>query len=270
MRPFLSRGELNQVDPNRNIFCCFSYRNSNSSQEGSGKYRQDIEGQSWSDQKLNSTCHEQPGLQRLLPKYHQRKTRWTWWERAPSKKWTTQATRTKGKPGTPRNSGTSRTYGASRSWGQPGESISVSSIMAPPMSVVANETGTALFQCEVEEYQKPKVTWLKNNHVVFLRISEWCQQVEAWWSVTYVKDDGTYNYVARKIFLGWWHPWLGWLFKLRNITFSCYKLGSLTVITKVNPVISYNYFGLFRYKWIKNMKHVFTRDWNMEETLFLS
>ena len=47
--------------------------------------------------------------------------------------------------------------------GDPGKSISAPSIVAPPMSMVVNETGTASFQCQVEGNPEPKVTWLKKN-----------------------------------------------------------------------------------------------------------
>ena len=47
--------------------------------------------------------------------------------------------------------------------GDPGESISAPSIVAPPMSMVVNETSEASFQCEAEGNPEPKVTWLKQN-----------------------------------------------------------------------------------------------------------
>ena len=47
--------------------------------------------------------------------------------------------------------------------GDPGKSISAPSIVAPPMSTVVNESGTASFQCETEGNPEPKVKWLKQN-----------------------------------------------------------------------------------------------------------
>ena len=35
--------------------------------------------------------------------------------------------------------------------------------MAPPMSMVVNESGAASFQCEVKGNPEPKITWLKQN-----------------------------------------------------------------------------------------------------------
>ncbi|KAJ7378795.1 Roundabout 1 [Desmophyllum pertusum] len=53
--------------------------------------------------------------------------------------------------------------GPTGSKGVPGKSISAPSIVAPPMSMVVNETGTASFQCEAEGNPLPKVRWLKQN-----------------------------------------------------------------------------------------------------------
>ena len=47
--------------------------------------------------------------------------------------------------------------------GDPGKSMSAPSIVAPPISMVLNESGTASFQCKVEGNPEPKVTWLKQN-----------------------------------------------------------------------------------------------------------
>ncbi|XP_068719306.1 uncharacterized protein [Montipora capricornis] len=47
--------------------------------------------------------------------------------------------------------------------GDPGESISASKIVAPPVSLVVNETGAASFQCKVKGTPTPEITWLKDN-----------------------------------------------------------------------------------------------------------
>ena len=47
--------------------------------------------------------------------------------------------------------------------GDPGESISVPSIVSPPMSMVVNETGIASLQCEGKGNPVSQVTWLKEN-----------------------------------------------------------------------------------------------------------
>ena len=71
--------------------------------------------------------------------------------------------------------------------------------MAPPMSMVVNETATASFQCEVEGNPEPKVMWLKQNSSLLadkrvvpsgggLMITDVTSQ-----------DEGTYTCVARNI-----------------------------------------------------------------------
>ena len=47
--------------------------------------------------------------------------------------------------------------------GDPGESISVPSIVSPPVHMVVNETGIATLQCEVKGNPQPQVKWLKQN-----------------------------------------------------------------------------------------------------------
>ena len=83
--------------------------------------------------------------------------------------------------------------------GDPGKSISAPSILAPPMSMVVNETGTASFQCEVTGNPEPKVTWLKQNsslvadkRVVPSRGGLVITDVTS-------QDEGTYTCVARNI-----------------------------------------------------------------------
>ena len=83
--------------------------------------------------------------------------------------------------------------------GNPGKSISAPSIVAPPMSMVVNESGTASFQCEAEGNPQPKVTWLKQNsslaadkRVVSSRGGLMITDVTS-------QDKGTYTCVARNI-----------------------------------------------------------------------
>ena len=83
--------------------------------------------------------------------------------------------------------------------GDPGKSISAPSIVAPPMSMVVNETGTASFQCGVEGNPEPKVTWLKQNsslladkRVVPSRGGLMITDVTS-------QDEATYTCVARNI-----------------------------------------------------------------------
>ena len=83
--------------------------------------------------------------------------------------------------------------------GDPGKSISAPSIVAPPMSMVVNETGTALFQCQVEGNPEPKVTWLKQNSSLLAdkRIVP-SRGVLVITDVT-SQDDGMYTCFARNI-----------------------------------------------------------------------
>ncbi|KAL9952566.1 hypothetical protein ACROYT_G039835 [Oculina patagonica] len=83
--------------------------------------------------------------------------------------------------------------------GDPGKSISAPSIVAPPMSMVVNETGTASFQCEAEGNPEPEVTWLKQNsslvadkRVVLSRGGLMITDVTS-------QDEGMYTCVARNI-----------------------------------------------------------------------
>jgi len=83
--------------------------------------------------------------------------------------------------------------------GDPGKSISAPSIVAPPMSMVVNESGTASFQCQADGNPQPKVTWLKQNsslaadkRVVSSRGGLMITDVTS-------QDEGMYTCVARNI-----------------------------------------------------------------------
>jgi len=83
--------------------------------------------------------------------------------------------------------------------GDPGKSISAPSIVAPPMSMVVNESGTASFQCEAEGNPEPDVMWLKQNfslpsdkRVVPSRGGLMITDVTS-------QDEGRYTCVARNI-----------------------------------------------------------------------
>jgi len=83
--------------------------------------------------------------------------------------------------------------------GDAGKSISAPSIVASPMSMVVNESGTASFQCEAEGNPEPKVTWLKQNsnlladkRVVPSRGGLMITDVTS-------QDEGRYTCVARNI-----------------------------------------------------------------------
>ena len=47
--------------------------------------------------------------------------------------------------------------------GDPGESISVPSVVSPPLSMVVNETDVASLQCDAKGNPVPQITWLKEN-----------------------------------------------------------------------------------------------------------
>ena len=83
--------------------------------------------------------------------------------------------------------------------GDPGKSISAPSIMAPPMSIVVNESGTASFQCEAEGNPEPKVTWLKQN--ISLSLDKRVLSSRDGLRITNVtsQDEGIYTCVARNI-----------------------------------------------------------------------
>ena len=84
--------------------------------------------------------------------------------------------------------------------GDPGESISVPSIVSPPVSMVVNQTGTASLQCEVKGNPEPQVTWLKQNFS--LLADKRVVQSLGGLMITDVmsQDGGIYTCVARNIF----------------------------------------------------------------------
>ncbi|XP_022805669.1 collagen alpha-1(I) chain-like [Stylophora pistillata] len=67
----------------------------------------------------------------------------------------------KGNPGPQGVRGPPGPMGPPRAKGEPGRAISAPSIVAPPISMVVNETDTATFRCKADGYPQPKVTWLK-------------------------------------------------------------------------------------------------------------
>ena len=83
--------------------------------------------------------------------------------------------------------------------GDPGQSISAPSILAPPMSIVVNESGTASLQCEAEGNPEPKVTWLKQN--ISLSVYKRVLSSRGGLMITDVtsQDEGMYTCVARNI-----------------------------------------------------------------------
>ena len=83
--------------------------------------------------------------------------------------------------------------------GDPGKSISAPSIVAPPMPMLVNESGTASFQCEAEGNPEPKVTWLKQNSS--LPADKRVMSSRGGLMITNVKshDDGMYTCVAGNI-----------------------------------------------------------------------
>ena len=83
--------------------------------------------------------------------------------------------------------------------GHPGRSISAPSIVAPPMSKVVNESGTASFQCEVEGNPEPKVTWLKQNSNLLADKRVVPSRGGLMITDVMSQDEGRYTCVARNI-----------------------------------------------------------------------
>ena len=110
-----------------------------------------------------------------------------------------------GPPGTEGNQGPQGIQGLpgprgpQGSRGAPGKSISAPSIVAPPKSMVVNESATAWFQCEAKGNPEPKVTWLKQKSS--LPADKRFVTSRAGLMITDVtsQDGGMYTCVARNI-----------------------------------------------------------------------
>ena len=86
--------------------------------------------------------------------------------------------------------------------GDPGKSISAPSIVAPPMSMVVNETCIASFQCDAEGNPEPKVTWLKKNSSLLLDKRVVLSRGGLKITDVTSQDEGIYTCVARNILGG--------------------------------------------------------------------
>ena len=106
----------------------------------------------------------------------------------------------KGNPGPQGVRGPPGPMGPPRAEGDLGRAISAPSIVAPPISMVVNETDTATFWCKADGYPQPKVTWLKNNSS--LPADKRVVSSSGELNITDVtsEDNGEYTCVARNIF----------------------------------------------------------------------
>ena len=106
---------------------------------------------------------------------------------------------TKGNQGPQGIQGPPGPRGPKGSRGAHGKSISPPSIVAPPKSMVVNESGTASFQCEAKGNPEPKVTWLIQNSS--LPADKRVLSSRAGLMITDVtsQDEGMYTCVARNI-----------------------------------------------------------------------
>ena len=106
---------------------------------------------------------------------------------------------TKGNQGPQGIQGPPGPEGPQGSKGDPGKSISAPSIVAPPVSMVVNESGTASFQCQAEGNPEPIVTWLKQNSS--LPVDKRVVPSRGGLMITDVtsQDEGMYTCVARNI-----------------------------------------------------------------------